>query len=141
MLPIITGEFGVVGDPEIRFSEKGSAWLKVRGVAKDRVRDANGTWGDGDPLFIDILVNNGAENLYDSIVKGDSIIVTGKLKQREYEHNGEKRVDIQIRAESVGVSTRWNSAKTPKSLESNSSIETAKESLGAVEIEPTEAPF
>jgi single-strand DNA-binding protein len=141
MLPIITGEFGVVGDPEIRFSEKGSAWLKVRGVAKDRVRDANGTWGDGDPLFIDILVNNGAENLYDSIVKGDSIIVTGKLKQREYEHNGEKRVDIQIRAESVGVSTRWNSAKTPKSLESNSGIETAKESLGAVEIEPTEAPF
>lgn len=141
MLPIISGEFGVVGDPEIRFSEKGSAWLKVRGIAKDRVKAADGTWGDGDPVFIDIIINAGAENLYDSIAKGDSIIVTGKLKQRTYEVNGEKRTDFQIRAESVGVSTRWASAKTPRALEAGGSIDAAKDALGAVEIEQTEAPF
>lgn len=141
MLPSISGEFGVVADPEIRFSEKGSAWLKIRGIAKDRVRDANGTWSDGDPVFIDIIINAGAENLYDSIAKGDSIIVGGKLKQRTYEVNGDKRTDFQIRAESVGVSTRWTSAKTPKALEGGGSIDTAKDALGAVEIEQTEAPF
>jgi single-strand DNA-binding protein len=141
MLPSISGEFGVVGDPEIRFSEKGSAWLKVRGIAKDRVRDANGTWSDGDPVFIDIIINAGAEHLYDSIAKGDSIIVAGKLKQRTYEVNGDKRTDFQIRAESVGVSTRWAPAKTPKALEGGGSIDAAKDALGAVEIEQTEAPF
>ena len=141
MLPFISGEFGVVAEPEIRFSEKGSAWIKIRGIAKDRVRDANGTWGDGDPLFIDIVTGMGAEHLYDSIVKGDTITVTGKLKQRQYEKDGEKRTVMEIRADSVGVSTRWGPAKTQGALDAGSSIDTAKEMLGGVEIEPTEAPF
>lgn len=142
MLPIITGEFGVVAEPDLRFSEKGNAWLKLRAIAKDRVRDANGTWGDGDPLFIDIVTNNGAEHLYESIVKGDTIMVIGKLKQREYEKDGEKRTVMEIRADSIGVSTRWGPAKTTASLAaSGGSIAVAKETLGAVEIEPTEAPF
>lgn len=143
MLPIISGEFGVVNEPEIRFTDKGGAWVKIRGIAKDRVRDANGTWGDGDPLFIDIIVNakTGAENLYESVAKGDTVIVTGKLKQREYEKDGQKRVEYQIRAESIGVGTRWATAKTPRSVESVSGVDAAKDALGAVEIEQTEAPF
>lgn len=141
MLPTINGEFGIVADPDLRFSDKGSAWLKLRGIAKDRVRDASGTWSDGDPLFIDIVTNNGAENLYDSIVKGDTIIVSGKLKQREYEKDGEKRTVMEIRADSIGVSTRWNPAKTPASLQAGGGTAVAKDALGAVEIEQTEAPF
>lgn len=142
MLPTITGEFGVVAEPDLRFSEKGSAWLKLRGIAKDRVKAADGTWGDGDPLFIDIITNNGAEHLYESIVKGDTIIVSGKLKQREYEKDGEKRTVMEIRADSIGVSTRWGPAKTNNVLQSNGGgIDAAKEALGAVEIEQTAAPF
>ena len=134
MLPPITGEFGIVADPEIRFSEKGSAWVKLRCVAKDRVRDANGTWSDGDPCFIDIIVNQGAENLFESVVKGDSIVVIGALKQREYEVDGQKRTSYQIRADAVGVSVRWGTAKTPKSLESTGNVESVKEALGATEV-------
>lgn len=136
MLPPISGEFGIVADPEIKFSEKGSAWVKLRCVAKDRVRDANGTWSDGDPCFIDVIVNQGAEHLYDSVVKGDSIVLIGTLKQRDYEVDGQKRTSYQIRADAVGVSVRWGTAKTLKSLETSGNVDNAKELLGA-----KEAPF
>jgi single-strand DNA-binding protein len=114
MLPIITGEFGVVAEPDLRFSEKGAAWLKLRVIAKDRVRDASGTWGDGDPLFIDIVTNNGAEHLFESIVKGDTIMVIGKLKQREYEKDGEKRTVMEVEVEEIGPSLKYATAKVNK---------------------------
>lgn len=140
MLPTIHGEFGVVADPELRFSDKGSAWIKVRGIAKDRVRDNTGNWSDGDPLFIDILLSGqSAEHLFESIVKGDTITVTGKLKQREYEKDGEKRTVMEIRADSIGVSVRWGTAKTAKSLESN--VSKVAEELGTTVLEDTVVPF
>lgn len=138
-LPIITGEFGVIG-LDLKFSQKGNAWLKIRGIAKDRVRDASGQWSDGDPLFIDIIVNQGSEHLCESVVKGDTVIVTGKLKQREYDVDGQKRTDIQIHADSVGVSTRWAPARTQRSIDSND-VPAAAKALGAEVIEQTEAPF
>lgn len=138
-LPIITGEFGVIS-LDLKFSQKGNAWLKIRGVAKDRVRDASGQWADGDPLFIDIIVNQGSEHLCESVVKGDTVVVTGKLKQREYEVDGQKRTDIQIHADSVGVSTRWAPARTQRSIDSND-VPAAAKALGAEVIEQTEAPF
>jgi single-strand DNA-binding protein len=143
MLPLVSGEFGVVADPEIRFSNAGKAWLKIRGKAADRIKDTTGNWSDGEPIFIDIIVGNGAENLAESIVKGDSIIVMGKLKMREYEKNGERHVAYSISADSVGPSTRWGSAKTAKSLEATpaaaKAVETAAEILGAVQVD--EIPF
>lgn len=116
MLPIITGTFGVVKEPEIKFSEKGTAWAKIRCSAKDRKRDGSGQWTDGDPLFINIIVNSGAENLCESIAVGDSITVQGRLKMREYEVDGQKRTEYQIAADEVGVSVRFNTAKTPRLL-------------------------
>ena len=85
MLPMIASEFGVVKEPEIMFGSEGKAWAKVRCVAKDRIRDAMGKWADGDPLFIDVIVNVGAEHLVESVTVGDSIIAIGKLSQRDYE--------------------------------------------------------
>jgi single-strand DNA-binding protein len=139
-LPGIQGEFGVVADPEIKFSDKGSAWLKIRGIAKDRVRDANGGWADGDPLFIDIIVGNGAEHLYESVCKGDTIIVTGRLKQRNWEKDGTKHSTMQISADTVGVSTRWGTARTQRAIESTSNP--AQVVAQAFDMpQQTEAPF
>ena len=143
MLPLITGEFGVVADPEIRFTQAGKAWLKIRGKAADRVKDSSGNWTDGDVMFIDIIVGYGAENLADSIVKGDSVIVIGKLKMREYEKNGERHVAYSIYADSVGPSTRWGSAKTAKANEATpkaaAAVAVATEILGGQQID--EIPF
>lgn len=115
-LPTISGEFGVVADPEPSFSEKGNAWLRLRVVAKDRVRDSNGAWTDGEPMFLNCLVfGKQAEHLTDSIAKGDSIMVTGRLKPNKWtDKDGVEHNDVQIHADEIGVSVRWGTAKTTR---------------------------
>lgn len=140
MLPTITGEFGVVKDPDIKFTDNGTMWMKIRGAAKDRIRGANGEWTDGPPLYIDIIIGNGgqgskATHLAESVLKGDTITVIGKLKLREYEYQGEKRQEYQIDADTVGVSTRYGTAKSER-VAGNASdpVETVKDVLGGEEI-------
>ena len=140
MLPIITGEFGVVKEPEIKFSDKGNAWAKIRCSAKDRKRDAQGNWTDGDPLYINVIVGNGAENLVESVLPGDTITVQGRLKMREYEVDGQKRQEYQIAADTVGVSLRWNAAKTPRMLEQGGGTPMATSDI-ADAFGATEIPF
>lgn len=142
MLPRITGEFGIVMDPDVKFSDSGKCWVKLRCVAKDRKRDSNGTWSDGDPLFIDVLVfGKEAEHLADSVAKGDSIIVDGVLSPNEWTNaEGVKRTDMRVMANSIGVSLRWNPAKTPAVLaEGGASV--AQEVLGATPVTDDNPPF
>ena len=135
MLPMIASEFGVVKEPEIMFGSEGKAWAKVRCVAKDRARDAMGKWADGDPLFIDVIVNVGAEHLVESVTVGDSIIAIGKLSQREYDKDGVKHSIMQFRAESVGVSVKFGPAKTKRMLESTNTT------AAIASLQATEMPF
>jgi len=141
MLAQVTGEFGVIFDPEMKFSEKGNAWLKIRGKNADRVRDNNGQWTDGKPCFIDILVmGKQAEHLFDSIGKGDTILVTGKLEYSEWEDSeGTKRSAHRILASQVGVSVQWGPAKTARGSGTDATVAAVKDALGATEL--TEVPF
>lgn len=141
MLPTITGEFSIVMEPEIRFNDRGNAWAKLRCLAKDRVRDSNGAWADGDPLFIDVIVGVGAQHLIESVSKGDLITVTGKLKQRNWESDGQKQSTCQIQADFIGVSTRFEAARTRRTIEASDGGKAAVEILGAAPVQSDEAPF
>lgn len=136
-LPVVTGEFSVVGNPEVRFSNDGKPWMKIRGSAKSRKRGDNGAWTDGESMFINIVVfDELAKNLVEqNLAARDSITVTGKLVLREYEHDGQKRSDYQITADSVGMSMRWKHYGPGAAM----SIDKVKESLGAEQLE--DAPF
>lgn len=137
MLPSIHGTFGVVADPEPSFSEKGNAWLRLRVVAKDRVRDSNGAWSDGEPMFINAVVfGKQAENLTDSIAKGDSVVIVGRLAPNKWtDKEGVEHNDVQIKVEEIGPSVQFATAKTPRHMEANG---TASPNQGS---QSTEAPF
>lgn len=136
-LPTVTGEFGVVGNPDVRFSNEGKPWMKIRGVAKSRKRGANGAWTDGESTFIDIIVfDQLATNLIEqNLAAQDSITVTGRLAMREYEQDGQKRTSYQITADSIGMSVRWKHYGSGSAV----NLDSIKESLGAEQIE--DAPF
>lgn len=142
MLPNISGEFGVVADPELKFSNSGNAWLRLRLAAKDRVRDANGQWTDGPSLFIDAVLNGKpAEHLHESVSKGDMIVITGRLEQNEWtDGEGNKRMNLRIRIEEVGVSVRWNPARTPRTIEANGATATAIDNLGSLGAQRMDDP-
>lgn len=126
----VSGEYGIVFDPEIKFSDKGTAWVRLRGKSTERTRDAQGNWGDGKVVFVDILVfGKLAEHVADSVTKGDSVVVLGKLEANERtDDEGKKRTDYRIIADSIGVSLRWKPIKAAQSVEEATQV--VKDQLG-----------
>jgi single-strand DNA-binding protein len=111
MLPRITMEAGVFADVELRFTPSGKAVAKIRTITKDRKQE-NGQWVDGDPCFLDVTVwGKAAENAAESITKGSTINVVGRLSMRTWEDKeGNKRTSYEVTADEIGVSIRWNPA-------------------------------
>lgn len=110
-LPAISGEFGVVQEPEMQFGKDGKPWLKIRGVAKSRRYDKDtSAWVDGAPCYLDLIVDGKmAEHTLESINVGDSIVVEGELAMREWEaKDGGKRKDYNVRVTKIGKSMRFS---------------------------------
>ena len=86
-------------------------------------------------MFIDVIVNFGAEHLVESVTVGDSIVAIGKLSAYNTEVEGVKRSTMQFRAESVGVSVKFGPAKTKRMLESSNTT------AAIASLQATEMPF
>jgi single-strand DNA-binding protein len=108
MLPRLPIEGRLAAEPELRFSQAGNAVARLRLVASDRKHnDATGQWEDTDSLWIDVTAfGKLAENVCESVVKGDLVIVTGRLKTDEWQDkdSGQKRQKIVLIADAVGPS-------------------------------------
>src|SRR5579871_3393679 len=110
----ITIAGNLVDDPELRFTPAGQPVARFRVASTPRMRDnATGEWKDGDSLFLTCNVwRQAAENVAESLQRGMRVIVTGRLKQRNYEtKEGEKRTVYEVEADDVGPSLRNASAK------------------------------
>jgi single-strand DNA-binding protein len=56
-----------------------------------------------------------AEHLADSLGKGDRVMVTGRLRQRNWETpEGDKRSVTELEADEVGASLKWATAKVER---------------------------
>ena len=65
---------------------------------------ATGGWVDGEKLFLDVRCwRRLAENAAASLVKGDPVVVTGKLYSRNYEHEGQRRTAVTVEAQNVAA--------------------------------------
>jgi single-strand DNA-binding protein len=110
----ITVVGNLVADPELRFTPAGQPVATFRVASTPRLRDnASGEWKDGDSLFLTCNVwRQAAENVAESLQRGMRVIVTGRLKQRNYEtKEGEKRTVYEVEVEDVGPSLKNASAK------------------------------
>jgi single-strand DNA-binding protein len=75
----------LVEDPEVRFTNNGIAVTNLRVAVTQRIQQ-DGQWRDGETNFFKVNVWRGqAENLADSLAKGDRVMVTGRLRQRSWE--------------------------------------------------------
>ena len=103
MLPTITLEGRAVNDPELRFTASGQAVANFRVACSESKKLDDGTWEDGDKLFVNIAIwKEAAEAVAESIQKGDKVTVTGRLYEREYETQaGEKRRSLEVKFAAV----------------------------------------
>ena len=105
----------LVDDPELRFTNNGTAVANLRVAVTQRIQQ-DGTWRDGETSFFKVNVWRGlAENLADSLSKGDRVMVSGRLRQRSWETaEGEKRSVTELEADEVGASLKFATAKVER---------------------------
>lgn len=107
MLPRCAVEGRVVADPELRFASSGTAVGSFRLVAADRRQNPETKeWEDADTLWLPVTCfKKLAENVIESVGKGDLVVVTGKLKTDEWtSQEGEKKSRVVMIADTVSVS-------------------------------------
>lgn len=106
----------LVADPELRFTPNGKAVATFRFAENDSRRNEQGQWEDGDSTFLTGTVwGQAAENLVESVEKGDMLLIVGRLAQRSYEtEQGEKRTVYEVKVIDVGPSTKFATAKVTR---------------------------
>lgn len=106
-LPHIQLSGNLTADPELRFLQDGTAVASLRVACNDR-KLVNGVWVDGDTTFMKVNVwRKTAENITQSLTKGDSVVISGRLKQNSYtDSTGASRVSFEVEAEQIGADLR-----------------------------------
>jgi len=107
----------LTADPDLRYTQTGIAVAAFTVAASRRTYGQDsGQWKDGETLFLRCSVwRELAEHAAESLRKGMRVVVTGRLRQREYETTeGDKRTVYEVDADDVGPSLRWATAKVAK---------------------------
>ena len=118
---VITVIGNLTGDPELRFTPSGAAVANFTVASTPRAFDRQSNeWKDQETLFMRCSVwREAAENIAESLVRGNRVLVTGRLKSRSYEtKEGEKRTVVELEVDEVGPSLRYATAKVNRTQRS-----------------------
>jgi single-strand DNA-binding protein len=103
--PQLTVQGNLAADPELRYTTAGVACVNFTVGSNPRVRDAEGNWSDGTPVFLRWTAwRELAEHVAASLRKGDPVLVVGRFRHREYQaESGETRRADDHQADTVAV--------------------------------------
>lgn len=117
-MTVITVVGGLGSDPELRFTPEGKAVANFSVADDDRRfnRETNEWETVGKTTWYSCSVWNGqAENVAESLAKGMMVVVTGKVRNREYEkRDGSKGYSLEIEVDHVGPSLKFATAKVTR---------------------------
>jgi len=102
---------------ELRFTPSGAAVVNFTVASTPRTFDRQANeWKDGTTLFMRCSAwREMAENVAETLdQKGMRVVVSGRLTQREYEKDGQKRVAVELEVDEIGPSLKYASAKVTR---------------------------
>ncbi len=111
---IITLVGNLTADPELRFTPSGAAVANFTVASTPRTFDRQSNeWRDGETLFMRCAIwREAAENVAESLAKGNRVVVTGRMKSRSFQtREGENRTVIELDVDEIGPSLRYATAK------------------------------
>lgn len=113
---VITVVGNLTADPELKFTANGAAVANFTVASTPRVFDKqSGEWRDQEALFMRCSIwKQAAENMAETCTRGMRVMVTGRLKQRSFEVDGQKRSVVELEADEVGPSLKYATAKVNK---------------------------
>ncbi len=117
----VENQISIIGnladDPELRYTPSGVAVANVRVAVNRRKRNSEtNEWEDQlDGFFTCNVWREMAENVSESLHKGDRVVVMGRLRSRSYEdREGQTRWVTEIEADEVSPSLRWARAQVTR---------------------------
>lgn len=108
----ITVVGNVASVPERRDLPSGGAVTSFRmAVTQRRFDRERSTWVDGHTNWFTVSAFRAlGENVYRSLHKADRVVVTGRLRLREWETDAKKGVSAEIDAEALGHDLLWGTS-------------------------------
>lgn len=141
MTTTITTEGNLSRDPVLRFTATGKAVTNLDVAVNDRVKNDAGEYVDAGTTYYRVAVWNGlAENVAESVHKGDRVLLTGRLVRNEWTDNeGAKRVQMTVQADIVAVSLRFATAQVTEATRTGG-VRTRKPARPDEEVIPLSTP-
>lgn len=109
---IVTISGNIGNDPTKNQTRAGKPVINFRVGSSHRYLDQRtGEWTDGGTSWYAVSAFGSlAENAKASLHCGDAVVVTGRLKVKEWEANGKKGVDVEIVADAIGHDLNWGTS-------------------------------
>jgi single-strand DNA-binding protein len=101
-----------VGDQEV---------VKFRVASNSRRRSADGTWEQGNSLFVTVNCwGRLVTGVSAALVKGDAVVVVGHVYTSEYDdREGNRRMSVEVRATSVGPDLARSTVRIDRTKQQN----------------------
>jgi len=108
---VVTLIGNLTDDPSLRFTPSGAPVSNFTVACTPRQFDkASNEWRDGDTMFLRCSIwRKPAENVAESLRKGDRVILQGRLRSRTYEdrETGQPRTVFEVEVDEVGPSLKF----------------------------------
>lgn len=112
----------LTADPDLRFTSTGTPVTSFRVAVNHRHRDASGQWVDAGSTYLRCNAwRSMADNITNSLHKGDRVAIQGYLKQETYTAtDGTERTTYTVECEDVAPSLKF-AVSTPQKTTKNTS--------------------
>jgi single-strand DNA-binding protein len=113
---LITFIGNLTDDPELRYTQGGTAVVTIRVANNRRWTDRDGAEQEEATYLNATCWRDMAENVAESLHKGDRVVVIGRVKVRSYENKEGQTVYVtEIEADEIAPSLRWAKAGVTRS--------------------------
>jgi len=104
----------VARDPELK-TTSGGTLCAFTVASGERYRGDDGQWADGPVSWVRCCAwGDLGEHIAEAFAKGTRVVVTGTLRQREYEVGGAKRSSWEVNVTDAGRSLKFAAPKAAK---------------------------
>jgi single-strand DNA-binding protein len=133
----------IAADPDHKRTSNGVPIANFRVASAQRRFDrATGTWIDNGTNWYAVAAFRGlAEHAYQSLHKGDRVIVTGRLRVRDWETDTRRGTAVEIDAEAIGHDLLWGTTTFHKDSVASSTHQAARDdwTVGETDGRPWES--
>nr|WP_315267099.1 single-stranded DNA-binding protein [Microbacterium lemovicicum] len=139
MSDVITVTGNIATEPDLKQTSAGAVTTFRLACTQRRFDRSTNAWVDGPTNWYTVSMFRGlAEHAYTSLQKGHRVLLTGRLRLREWDNGTKKGLTAEIEADAIGHDLRWGTTVYEKGQTSGDGAATG--STGAARTDDWAVP-